>query len=82
MEAQRQKQINSCSMSIPRPHNSYASTRNPDGLSDLNVSSKNFVSVLSDFNITCKIPLQEALTQMVKTDGHLEKSTPSSMMST
>ncbi|KAF4377426.1 hypothetical protein G4B88_026379 [Cannabis sativa] len=45
----------------------------PDGLSDLNVSSKNFVSVLSDFNITCKIPLQEALTQMVKTDGHLEK---------
>ncbi|KAM6578109.1 hypothetical protein CsatB_029946 [Cannabis sativa] len=45
----------------------------PDGLSDLNVSSKNFVSVLSDFNITCKIPLQEALTQMVKTDGHLKK---------
>ncbi|XP_062085075.1 UDP-glucose iridoid glucosyltransferase-like [Humulus lupulus] len=45
----------------------------PDGLSDLNVSSKNLVSVLSGFNINCKIPLQEALTQMVKTNGHREK---------
>ncbi|PON80935.1 UDP-glucuronosyl/UDP-glucosyltransferase [Trema orientale] len=45
----------------------------PDGVSDPHIHSKNFVSVISGFNIICKPTLQAALAQMMGREDHHEK---------
>ena len=44
----------------------------PDGLCDPNVSSQNFISVITGFNVNCRAPLEESLGQIMGSNDQHE----------